>query len=171
MAAGGVPNRIDGYALWTLASVTPASAHSAVYRLTSTDRKRGTPYTRGRGRTMWHKTWHTTMLAEVGANSEGPFSFIERDYTPVSTWIDWEKGQCDILIKVYNDGAATSWLHKQAIGAKVWLSQPHKTMHVPSLALDNGTSVSTTKLRSNGVLLVLGGLPPLLRGLFLHLVH
>ena len=154
---GVVPRKIEGYAPWTLTEVTPVSVHSANYRFTCSDRARGTPYLRGRGRTMWHKTWHTTMLAEVGANSEGPLSFIERDYTPVSTWIDWEKGQCDILIKVYNDGAATSWLHKQAIGAKVWLSQPHKTMHVPSLALDNGTSVSTTKLRSNGVLLVLGG--------------
>ena len=94
MAAGGVPNRIDGYALWTLASVTPASAHSAVYRLTSTDRKRGTPYTRGRGRTMWHKTWHTTLLAAVGENAEGPLGYVERDYTPVSTWREWEAGHC-----------------------------------------------------------------------------
>ena len=54
--AGGAPEqprRVEGYALWTLEAVTPVSAHSAVYRFASNDRKRGTPYVRGRGRTMW----------------------------------------------------------------------------------------------------------------------
>mgnify|MGYP002832821885 CR=1 FL=1 len=53
-----------------------------------------------------------TLLAEVGANSEGPLPWIERDYTPVSSAKEWETGKCDLLVKVYPDGAATSWLHR-----------------------------------------------------------
>ena len=42
---------------------------------------------------MWHKTWHTTLLAEVGSNGEGPLPWVERDYTPISTWL----GACSAL--------------------------------------------------------------------------
>ena len=106
---------------------------------------------------MWSKTWHTTLLAEVGeeCNKEGPLPWIERDYTPISTAHDWENGRCDILIKIYLEppGLATEWLHRvsaaavaRATGAEtdgdagapeaaVWLSKPMKTLHVPSLAL------------------------------------
>ena len=150
------PRRIDGYALWTLAAVTPVSRHSAVYHFTSSDRKRGTPYTRGRGRTMWHRTWHTTLLAQVGRNAEGPLPWVERDYTPVSTWREWEKGTCDILIKVYREGAATSWLHKQPLGTRLWLSTPKKTLSVPSLVADP-SSMSNKFKQHRAVLLVLGG--------------
>ena len=109
--------------------------------------------------------------------------WIERDYTPISTAHDWERGRCDILIKLYlspeQPGLATEWLHRvttmpaalaaqpsaadisDAVGgsdagateagssivgaggaggavpqAIVWLSRPMKTLHVPSLALD-----------------------------------
>ena len=86
-ANGEQPREIEGYARWQLDVITPVSKHSAVYRFTSTDRKRGTPYVRGKGRTMWHRTWHTTLLCEVGANGEGPLPWVERDYTPVSTWM------------------------------------------------------------------------------------
>eukprot|EP00966_Prymnesium_polylepis_P326418 7382335-Prymnesium_polylepis.1 len=158
VAANGVeqPRRVEGYAVWTLAGVTPVSRHSVVFHLTSSDRKRGTPYTRGRGRTMWHKTWHTTLLAHVGPNAEGPLAWIERDYTPVSTWTDWEHGSCDILIKIYRAGAATAWLHKQAIGSQLLLSQPRKTLDVPSLATD-GSRLSSEFRLHRSVLLILGG--------------
>ena len=86
-ANGEQPREIEGYARWRLDLITPVSKHSAVYRFTSTDRRRGTPYVRGRGRTMWHRTWHTTLLCEVGANGEGPLPWVERDYTPISTWM------------------------------------------------------------------------------------
>ena len=90
------------------------SAHSALFRFRAADRSkkadRGSPYTRGRGRTMWHKTWHTTLLAMVGANDEGPLPWVERDYTPVSGWAEWDRGEVDILIKIYPDGKATRWL-------------------------------------------------------------
>ena len=58
------------------------------------------------------------MLAEVGSNAEGPLPWIERDYTPISTAHDWERGLCDILIKVYLQpaGKATEWLHRLSIG-------------------------------------------------------
>lgn len=151
------PLHIEGYAQWTLSAITPVSVHSAIFRFTSNDRSRGTPYTRGRGRTMWHKTWHTTLLAEVGPNSEGPLPWVERDYTPVSTWMDWERGECEIAIKIYPDGLATGWLHKQPVGCRVWLSQPHKTMVVPSLVLDVTSSVPRAALQHSAVLLVLGG--------------
>ena len=67
-------------------------------------------------------TWHTTLLAEVGPNDEGPLPWIERDYTPISSAKDWEAGRCDILIKVYPDGACTSWRYRAA-PARVWLSK------------------------------------------------
>jgi hypothetical protein len=86
-AKGEQPRQIEGYAQWRLELITPVSKHSAVYHFTCSDRKRGTPYVRGKGRTMWHRTWHTTLLAEVGANDEGPLPWVERDYTPISTWI------------------------------------------------------------------------------------
>ncbi|KAK3235285.1 hypothetical protein CYMTET_54504 [Cymbomonas tetramitiformis] len=147
---------IEGYSRWTLSGIVPVSSHSAIYHFTSGELTRGTPYTRGRGRTMWHQTWHTTLLAEVGHNNEGPLPWIERDYTPLSTWIDWEKGDVDILIKIYPDGAATSWLHKQRLGCQVWLSQPKKTMDVPSLTLDSSRLRSRT-LKHHAVLMLLAG--------------
>jgi len=148
--------RPDGYALWILIGVTVVSKCSAVYHFKSNDVKRGTPYVRGSGRMLWHKTWHTTLLATVGPNNEGPLPWIERDYTPVSTWKEWEKGCCDILIKIYRTGAATSWLFKQPIGSHFWLSQPHKTLSVPSLVADV-THVTPAFVRHDSVLLVLGG--------------
>lgn len=153
--------RIQDYARWYLHGVTPVSKHSAVYHFRTDDATRGTPIRRGRGgRTVWSKTWHTTLLAEVGEerNTEGPLPWLERDYTPISTAHEWEKGQCDILIKIYLEppGLATEWLHRVSTAgaasgtdaraedgagpagarAQVWLSRPMKTLHVPSLALD-----------------------------------
>ena len=84
----GQPQRIQDYARWRLHAITPVSKHSAVYHFRSDDAARGTPIRKGRGgRTVWSKTWHTTLLAEVGEarNTEGPLPWIERDYTPIST--------------------------------------------------------------------------------------
>ena len=99
--------------------MTPVSKHSAIYHFRTDDSSRGTPIRKGRGgRTVWSKTWHTTLLAEVGvaANTEGPLPWVERDYTPISTAREWEDGRCDILIKVYLQppGKATEWLHRIA---------------------------------------------------------
>merc|ERR1719221_1458949 len=88
--------------------------------------------------------WHTTLLATIGANQEGPLPWIERDYTPISTAKEWEKGRCDILIKIYSDGLATSWLHRfwqDTMKPRVFLSQPHKTLAVPSLTEEDEGSV------------------------------
>ena len=154
----GEQQRIQDYARWRLDHITPVSKHSAVYHFRTDDASRGTPIRKGRGgRTVWSKTWHTTLLAEVGeeCNKEGPLPWIERDYTPISTAHDWENGRCDILIKIYLEpaGLATEWLHRisaaavaRAVGAEtdsdadapeaaVWLSKPMKTLHVPSLAI------------------------------------
>ena len=148
--------RVEGYARWTLASVEPRTPHSALYRFTSEDRKRGTPYLRGRGRPLNHRTWHTTLLAAVGPNEEGPLPFIERDYTPVSTWMEWDKGLCDILIKIYPTGAATSWLHRQPLGSHVWLSEPMTTLNVPALVPD-ASALGSAATEAASVLLVLAG--------------
>ena len=89
-AAQPQAERSEEFAKWTLTKITPVSRHSAVYHFKSTDNARGTPYKRGRGRTMWHKTWHTTMRAET---AEGGLPHAEQDYTPVSTWMDWDSGR------------------------------------------------------------------------------
>ena len=157
-----MPAAIESYSQWSLVNVTHVSQHSAVFHLESRDRKRGTPHPRGGGRAPPRPvTWHTTMLAEVGANDEGPLPWIERDYTPVSSAKEWETGKCDLLIKVYPDGAATSWLHRTLLeppptcaprtGALVWLSQPVKTLSIPSLVTGDGTFTPAS------VLLLLAG--------------
>ena len=53
----------------------PHNVRQAIYHFRTGDASRGTPIRKGRGgRTVWSKTWHTTLLAEVGevANKEGP---------------------------------------------------------------------------------------------------
>ena len=150
-----MPRDIKNYTQWTLESVTPITKHSAVFRFVSKDRARGTPHPRGRGMLPEPVTFHTTMLAEVGANEEGPLPWIERDYTPISTAKEWEQGLCDILIKIYDDGAATSWLRRLVPGdVKVWLSKPVATMHVPGLT-PFGSGIASFMPAS--VLLILGG--------------
>jgi len=138
-----------------LDGITVVSNHSAIYHLTTKDRKRGSPNPRGSGKSPpVPKTWHTTLLAEVGPNSEGPLQFIERDYTPISTAKEWESGKVDILIKIYEKGLATSWLYQKPVGCNVWLSQPARTLGIPSLVADIGEA----KLwRPGSVLLLLGG--------------
>jgi len=145
---------IENYSLWVLDAVTVVSKHSAVYHFSTKDLKRGTPNPRGRGRTVWPKTWHTTLLAEVGQNGEGPLPWIERDYTPISSAKAWESGKVDILIKIYATGLATSWLSKKPVGCKVWLSKPARTLGIPSLAPD---IVQAKLTRPASVLLVLAG--------------
>jgi len=94
------------------------------------------------------------MLGEVGANSEGPLPFIERDYTPISSALEWERGRCAILIKIYNDGLLTRWLHEhqKSNGTHVWLSKPVRTLSVPSLIPDDDDG-----FRPKSVLLLLAG--------------
>lgn len=155
-----MPTDINKYSKWNLECVTKVSRHSAIFHFSSKDRKRGTPNPRGGGRTPPSpKTWHTTLLAEVGRNEEGPLPWIERDYTPITGARDWERGKCDILIKVYRDGAATSWLHRKILQPeatakegplRVWLSQPVQTLSVPSL-------VPGTSFNPASVLLLLAG--------------
>ncbi len=145
-----MPSAIENYSPWSLESVTPVTKHTAVFRFTSSDPKRGTPHPRGRGRVPAPKTWHTTLLAEVGPNDEGPLPWVERDYTPISSAKEWEQGWCEILIKVYRNGTATSWLHRAA-PARVWLSKPEKTLSVPSLVMEGRA------WRPEGVLLLLAG--------------
>ena len=99
---------IDNYVLWNVESVEIVSKHSAIFKLVTNDLKRGTPHPRGRGKMAEPVTWHVTLLGEVGRNEEGPLPWIERDYTPISSALEWERGRCDILIKVYGDGCLTS---------------------------------------------------------------
>ena len=104
----------------------------------------------GRGRLLEPITWHTTLLAAVGTNDEGPLPWIERDYTPVSSAKEWEQGRCELLVKVYPDGAATSWLHRSP-PSQLFLSKPERTLHVPSLVAEG------RGFRPASVLLLLAG--------------
>jgi len=147
--------RIENYSMWLMEGVTIVSKHSAVYHLTTKDRKRGTPNPRGAGRSQpVPKTWHTTLLAEIGPNAEGPLQWIERDYTPISTAKEWESGKVDILIKIYEKGLATSWLHQKPVGCSIWLSQPARTLCVPSLVAEIGEA---KQWQPASVLLLLAG--------------
>jgi|Transcript_37222 hypothetical protein len=142
----------EEFAQWTLTKITPVSRHSAMYHFTSTDSSRGTPYTRGRGRTVWHKTWHTTLRAET---AEG--GHVERDFTPVSTWMDWDSGECDLLVHIDPSEPAAVCMHKQPLGSEVLLSKPKKSLSVPSLVPDVNQYETLTEVEHKGILLVLGG--------------
>jgi len=143
--------RMEKYAKWRLEGFASVSKHSAIFHFSSTDDNRSTPNPRRRWRIESTNTWHTTLLATLGANGE---AWIERDYTPISSWKEWEQGRCDILIKIYNEGLATSWLHTKQPGCEILLSRPMKTLDVPSLAPD----LDEAALKSPAsVLLVLAG--------------
>jgi len=160
IGASEMPSTIEKYVKWSLERVEPVTKHSAIFHFECKDRKRGTPHPRGRGRRPQPNTWHTTLLAGVGENDEGPLPWIERDYTPISSATEWEKGKCSILIKIYMDGAATSWLYRlmkeppppndDQQKLYVWLSQPVPTLRVPYL--DESPS-----FYPKGVLLLLAG--------------
>jgi len=149
-------HRIENYSMWHLDEITPVSKHSAIYHFTTDDAKRGTPNPRGKRGQIWPKTWHTTLLAEVGPNGEGPLMWIERDYTPISSAKEWESGKVDILIKIYDKGLATSWLYNKSVGCNVWLSQPARTLGIPSLVTNIGEANSKFT-RPASVLLLLAG--------------
>lgn len=152
-----MPADIDSYSPWSLQNVEVVSKHSAVLSFTSNDRRRGTPHPRGKGRSPPSpRTWHVTMLAEIGWNEEGPLPWCERDYTPISTAKEWESGKCRILIKFYNDGKATSWLlgkiKNTSLPMNVFFSKPLPTLSVPGL-VHSGNSA----FYPSSVLLLLGG--------------
>uniref|UniRef100_A0A7S1BNI5 FAD-binding FR-type domain-containing protein n=1 Tax=Corethron hystrix TaxID=216773 RepID=A0A7S1BNI5_9STRA len=153
--SNSMPTSIENYVPWTLNSVKVVSSHSAIFKLTTRDPKRGTPHPRGRGRVASPITWHVTMLGEVGImKDEGPLPWIERDYTPISSALDWERGKVEILIKIYNLGRLTSWLRRRTSAItvaqseegkdsdsdeenmnriKIWLSKPVRTLSMPYL--------------------------------------
>ena len=138
-----MPSAIENYVHWVLQSVEVVTAHSAISKFATDDLKRGTPHPRGSGRMAKPVTWHVTMLGAVGANGEGPLPWIERDYTPISSALEWERGRCEILIKIYSNGQLTSWLDRLRTAApaddtRIWLSRPIKTLSVPSLATAEG---------------------------------
>ncbi len=150
-----MPTTISNYTKWTINEIVPVSKHSAIFKLSCSDKKRGTPHPRGRSKMARPVTWHTTMLAEVGANTEGPLPWIERDYTPISDAIEWERGNVDLLIKIYPLGKATWWLHNnKGVGETIWLSQPIKTMEVPQLTTSDLTS---SNYRPASIILFLAG--------------
>lgn len=152
-----MPSTIKNYSRWTLESISPVSKHSAVFRLTCPNVSHPVPGREGglvrkaRVALSGQSTWHTTLLAEVGANDEGPLPWVERDYTPVSTAVDWEEGRCDLLVKIYPLGAGTSWLYRKEVGDQLWLSRPAKTLQVPQL-VESGEA-----FRPASVLLLLAG--------------
>ena len=169
----------EGYVQWDLENVKAVTPHSAVFVFRSNDPKRGTPHPRGSGNLPKPNTWHVTMLGCIGEDCtstgtggerEGPLPWIERDYTPISSALDWERGQCAILIKVYNgDGKLTPWLEKVSrsqgsgseasnIGvpnAKIWLSKPIPTLHMPALV--STSEEISEQVSPASVLLLLAG--------------
>ena len=163
-----MPSRIDSYVSWKLTSVDVVTHHSAIFHFETSDPKRNTPHPRGRARMAEPITWHVTMLGEVGSNNEGPLPWVERDYTPISSALEWERGRCAILIKIYDGSVLTSWLHDKTNPASfvrsgsnngvehtntsIWLSKPIKTLTVPSLIADDDDG-----FRPDSVLLLLAG--------------
>ena len=125
---------------------------SVVFRFVTKDLAR-TPHPRGNGRRAEPVTWHVTLLAAVGASAFRTLALDERD-SPVSTAKEWERGTCDLLVKVYTQGAATSWLLREAtLGAEFLMSKPAATLHVPGLT----PSGKAAPFRPKSMLLMLAG--------------
>ena len=154
-----MPESIENYVPWRLQSVEIVSSHSAILKLSTDNPIRSTPHPRGHGRISSPVTWHITMLGEVGFNDEGPLPWIERDYTPISSALEWERGNVDILIKIYNDGQLTSWLKQSRMnsesnitGTTLYLSKPIKTLSLPNLTPDEYDG-----FKPSSILLLLAG--------------
>jgi len=160
MFRNSMPNTIEGYVPWSLQSVKIVSSHSVIFKLATKNPARSTPHPRGKNKFVSPVTWHTTMLGEVGKNEEGPLPWIERDYTPISSALEWERGRVEILIKVYNMGQLTSWLHKHRMIEEassednicIWLSKPLKTLSVPNLVATDDSGFNP-----KSILLILAG--------------
>jgi len=105
----------DRYIRWHLKAVTVVSNWSAIYHCGTSDG--------GRGKAPGHSSWHVTLFAKTPD--------VERDYTPVSTAEEWDKGCCSLLIKIYPGGKATSWLHTLPVGSELLLSPPKPTLVLP----------------------------------------
>lgn len=142
-----------GYTSWRLERVTPVSPWTALFHLKH-DAAPGIE--RGRARQPWKKSWHVTLLATVGANSEGPLDYVERDYTPVSSTEEWDtEGKCTLLIKIYPDGQATQWMHKVLkVGDRVFLSEPLTTLRIPALVTETSSDL---RQKPVSVVLMCGG--------------
>ena len=54
------------------------------------------------------------------------------DRTPPSEVEAAKRSAAVHAVKIYPAGAATKWLQRQPIGSTLWLSQPKKTLAVPS---------------------------------------
>lgn len=71
--------------------------------------------------------WHVTLRAMIAGRH------IERDYTPISTWSEWQSaGRLRLLIKIYPDGVMTQHLFSLGLGSAVCVSPPRTTLLVPS---------------------------------------
>eukprot|EP00930_Biecheleria_cincta_P098521 TRINITY_DN90177_c0_g1_i1.p1 TRINITY_DN90177_c0_g1~~TRINITY_DN90177_c0_g1_i1.p1 ORF type:complete len:766 (+),score=177.59 TRINITY_DN90177_c0_g1_i1:37-2298(+) len=145
----GVRRPVEGYSLWCLASVDPVSKHSALFRFEA----RESTSRRGQASSAW-QLWHVTLLAEVGANSEGPLGWVEREYTPVSSDSDWNEGRLELLVKVYPLGLASHWFAKLNVGTDIFISQPTMTLMAPSLVTIDAMKEAFTV---QSVLFVAGG--------------
>jgi hypothetical protein len=145
---------VANYYPWRLSRIEAVSEASALYSFTCFGVTQLRPAEKRRiSGEVWAAAnqapclWHTTLLADAPRDTEGPCPWVERDYTPVSTFSDWVLGTCDLLVKAYPGGRATQWLKRQAVGALVRLSEPKLTE--PAAALP--------RLAMPRLLLVVGG--------------
>ena len=65
---------------------------------------------------------------------------VERDYTPLSSEDDLERGELKLLIKIYSNGKATQHLKAQPLGAHLWFSPPKTTLALPMLRPPTSTT-------------------------------
>ena len=129
-------------ASWRLDAIKPQSRRSAVFQLSSQDGARGSVdcCPGGRVASTWHVAIH--VLAEQAGGSgaaerqigSAGGALLTREYTPISTAEQWERGEVALLVKIYPDGKVTRWMHEQlTVGARVWLSPPCATLRLPEL--------------------------------------
>lgn len=108
--------------------------------------------------------WHVTLRATIAGRH------IERDYTPISTWSEWQSaGRLRLLIKIYPDGVMTQHLSSLGLGSAVCVSPPRTTLLVPSFLPPGrfvGAIASSCSIPRNLVLFAAGtGVVPMVQAL------
>lgn len=109
----------DGSGRWKVTKITGVSFDSCIYHLENSPPAIPHPYPKD----SWHVSVH--------------FGTTHREYTPISTASDWEKGRLDLLVKTYPEGIvsrkfATLQPWSVSKGACwVLVSPPHLTLTLP----------------------------------------
>lgn len=141
-AGAGVEGKRQGkgaraWAAWTITAVQQINHDTRLYSLAVQPGQAG-PWS-GAGPSPTTPTTPTTPAAvdphswHVSLTLQGTTGGTSREYTPVSSWEEYQQGKLDLLIKIYPTGKLTSALSALSPGATLRVSEPETTLNTPHL--------------------------------------